>query len=75
MLLFLTGPAGAGKTTALKAAEQFCFEFCSPYNILWLDTSFFYTATAYTGSAASASGGLTIVKASGRCTSTVTEHY
>ncbi len=33
MLLFLTGPAGADKTTALKAAEQFCFKFfpCATY--------------------------------------------
>ena len=27
LLLFFTGPAGAGKTTAIKAAEWFCFEF------------------------------------------------
>eukprot|EP00956_Cyclotella_meneghiniana_P034668 scaffold107337_cov104-Cyclotella_meneghiniana.AAC.1 len=25
--LFLTGPAGAGKTTAIKAAETFCYRF------------------------------------------------
>jgi flagellar biosynthesis GTPase FlhF len=71
LLLFLTGPAGAGKTTAIKAAERFCFEFCSSCNIIWTDTSFFYTA--YTGSAASAFGGRTIVKASGMFTTTVTE--
>ena len=29
MLLFLTGPAGAGKNTAIKADKWFCFEFCS----------------------------------------------
>ena len=63
MLLFLTRLAGAGKTTAIKAAEQFCFEFCSSCNIMWTDKSFFYTA--YTGSAASTFGGRTIVKASG----------
>ena len=71
LLLFLTGPAGAGKTTAIKAAERFCFEFCSSCNIIWTDTSFFYTA--YTGSAASAFGGRTIVKASGMFMTTVTE--
>ena len=61
--LFLTRPAGAGKTTALKAAEQFCFEFCSHCGIPWFKTTFFYTA--YTGAAASAFGGRTIVTASG----------
>ena len=61
--LFLTGPAGAGKTTAIKAAETFCFRFSMHVGIRWTDTTFFYTA--YTGSAASAFGGRTIVKASG----------
>lgn len=51
MLLFLTGPAGAGKTSAVKAVEQFCFEVYSLCNKMWSDTSFIYTA--YTGSAAS----------------------
>jgi flagellar biosynthesis GTPase FlhF len=32
--LFLTGPAGAGKTTALKAAEKFCYEFSTTYGII-----------------------------------------
>ena len=44
MLLFLTGPAGAGKTTAIKAAERFCFEFCLACNVMWTDTLFFYAA-------------------------------
>jgi hypothetical protein len=38
---------------------------------MWTDTSFFYTAC--TGSAASAFGGRTIVKASGMFMNTVTE--
>ncbi len=71
LLLFLTGPAGAGKTTAIKAAERFCYEFCSSCNVLWSDTTFFYTA--YTGSAASAFGGRTIIKASGMFTTSVSE--
>ena len=61
--LFLTGPAGAGKTTAIKAAETFCYRFCQSTGIPWTPTTFFYTA--YTGSAASAFGGRTIIKASG----------
>ena len=61
-LLFLMGPAGAGKTTVIRAAEQFCYELCSSCNILRLDTSFFYKA--YTRSAAPAFGGGTNIKAS-----------
>ena len=34
LLLFLTGQAGAGKTTAIKAAEWFCYEFCSSCYIM-----------------------------------------
>jgi type II secretory pathway predicted ATPase ExeA len=62
LLLFLMGPAGAGKTTVIRAAEQFCYELCLSCNILRLDTSFFYKA--YTGSAAPAFGGGTNIKAS-----------
>ena len=69
--LFLTGPAGAGKTTAIKAAETFCYRFCMNAGIQWMDTTFFYTA--YTGSAASAFGGRTIVKASGMWSKGVSE--
>ena len=28
LIMFLTGSAGAGKTTAVKLAQHFCFEFC-----------------------------------------------
>ena len=28
LIMFLSGPAGAGKSTATKAAWRFCFEFC-----------------------------------------------
>ncbi len=72
MLIFLTGLAGAGKTTAIKAAEWFCFEFCSSCDIMWTDTLFFYTA--YIGSAASAFGWWTIVMASSMCMTIVTEN-
>ena len=72
MLLFLTRPTGAGKTTAIKAAKWFCFEYDSSSNIMWTDTSFFYIL--YTGSATSAFGGQTIVKASVMCTTTVTQN-
>ncbi len=28
LLVFLTGPAGSGKSTAVMVAQQFCFGFC-----------------------------------------------
>ena len=59
--MFLTGSAGAGKTTAIKLAQRFCFEFCRAVSILWNNRSFLFTA--YTGSAASCFGGITICKA------------
>ena len=59
--MFLTGPAGAGKSEAVKLARRFCFEFCLAIGTLWNDKAFFFTA--YTGSAAMLIGGVTICKA------------
>lgn len=56
LVMFLTGPAGAGKTTAVKMAETFCFLFCRAISVIWQDNTFLFTA--YTGSAASAFGEL-----------------
>ncbi len=28
LIMFLTGLAGSGKSTALKVAQQFCYDFC-----------------------------------------------
>lgn len=58
LIMFLTGPAGAGKSTAVKVAERFCFEICNYVQCLWGDSTFLFTA--YTGSAASAFNGKTI---------------
>ena len=60
LLMFATGFAGAGKSTAIKIAQRFCFEFCRAANIMWNDDTFLFTA--YTGSAAAAFGGRTTVK-------------
>lgn len=60
LLMFLTGPAGAGKSTAIKVAQRFCFEFCRAVGNLWSDSTFLFTA--YTGVAAALFGGVTIVK-------------
>jgi putative protein kinase ArgK-like GTPase of G3E family len=58
LIMFLTGPAGAGKSTAVTVAQRFCFKFCQAVGILWSDRTFF--PTAYTGSAALLFGGVTI---------------
>ena len=60
LFMLLTGPAGAGKSTAVKAAEQFCMQFCKFANIPWMDGTYLYTA--YTGSAAAIFNGVTICK-------------
>ena len=60
LIMFLTGPAGAGKTTAIKVAQSFCHDFCDRAGIHFDEHSFFFTA--YTGSAASMFGGKTTLK-------------
>jgi len=59
LLMFLTGPAGAGKSTAVKVAQRFCFEFCAAVAVMWHDKTFLFTACS--GSAAAIlPGGITI---------------
>lgn len=58
LLMFVTGPAGAGKSTALEVAQHFCFEFCRSVGEHWEKTTFLFTAM--TGSAASLFGGVTL---------------
>jgi hypothetical protein len=59
--MFLTGPAGSGKSSALMVAQQFCYKFCISVGVMWSDKTFLFTV--YTGSAASFFGGVTISKA------------
>jgi hypothetical protein len=61
LIMFLTGPAGSGKSTAVKVAQQFCYDFCLAVGVMWSDRTFLFTA--YTGAAASLFGGVTISKA------------
>jgi len=61
LIMFLTGPAGSGKSTAVIVAQQFCCDFCLAVGVMWSDTTFLFTA--YTGAAASLFGGITISKA------------
>ena len=43
LLMFITGPAGTGKSTAIKAAKVFCQQFCKVANILLMVTNYMYT--------------------------------
>jgi hypothetical protein len=61
MLMFLTGPAGSGKSSVLMVAQQFCYKFCLSLGVMWSDKTFLFTA--YTGSTASLFGGVAISKA------------
>jgi hypothetical protein len=60
-IMFLTRPVGSGKSTAVKVAQQFCYDFCLAVGVMWSDHTFLFTA--YTGAAASLFGGVTISKA------------
>ena len=61
LIIFLTGPVGSGKSTAMKVAQQFCYDFCLAVGVMWSDHTFLFTA--YTGAAASLFGEVTISKA------------
>ena len=58
LIMFLTGFAGAGKSTCVKISQRFCYEFCRAVSIPWNSDTFLFTAT--TGSAASLFEGRTI---------------
>jgi len=45
MIMFLTGPAGSGKSSALMVAQQFCFKFCLSVGVMWSDKTFFLLPT------------------------------
>lgn len=60
LIAFVTGMAGAGKSTGLMVAQRFCFEFYKAASIAWGDNTFLFTA--YTGAAASAFNGITTLK-------------
>ena len=56
--MFVTGPAGARRSTAVEVAQQFCFEFCKSMDIIWGDKAFLFTAI--TGCAGALFGGITL---------------
>jgi type II secretory pathway predicted ATPase ExeA len=39
MLMFLTGPAGSGKSTAVMVSQHFCYEFCLAVGAMCLHRS------------------------------------
>ena len=43
LLMFLTGPVGAGKSTSMKVVGRFCFEFCFGVEELWTNSPFLFT--------------------------------
>lgn len=57
LIMFVTGPAGAGKSTSLEVAQYFCFDFSRAVKANWDDTTFLFTAL--TGCAASIFSGIT----------------
>ncbi len=61
LIMFLTRPAGSGKSTAMKVAQQFCYDFCLAVGVMWSDHTFLFSA--YTGATASLFGGVTNSKA------------
>jgi hypothetical protein len=61
LIIFLTGLAGSGKSTAVKVAKHFCYDFCLAVGVMWSDQTFLFTA--YTGAATSLFGEVTISKA------------
>jgi flagellar biosynthesis GTPase FlhF len=61
LIMFLTGPAGAGKTTSIKLAQTFCEKFSDACNIPFDQYGFYFTA--YTGAAASEYRGIMTLSA------------
>jgi hypothetical protein len=58
LIMFLTGPAGCGKSTAMEVAQKFCHAFCMAAAVAFDDMTFYFTST--TGSSAALFGGTTI---------------
>ena len=69
LMTILTGPAGAGKSTAVKAAEQFCMQCCRHAHSPWMESTYVYTA--HTGLAAVLFNDVIICKKAGIKTMTL----
>ena len=58
LVMFVTGPAGCGKSTCVDLAQNYCHKFCQATGLPFHDTTFYFTST--TGSSAALFGGNTI---------------
>ena len=61
LIMFLTGPAGCGKSTCVEPAQTYCHKCCQLAGLPFDDTTFYFTST--TGSSACLFGGTTIHRA------------
>ena len=50
LLMFLTGPAGCGKSTCVELAQKYCHKFCQLAGLSFDETTFYFTSS--TGSLA-----------------------
>ena len=77
LIMFLTGPAGCGKSTCVELAQTYCHKFCQLAGLSFDDTTFYFTST--TGSSACLFGGMTIHRAAhlrkGRITDALCEDW
>ena len=58
LVMFITGPAGCGKSTCVSLAQEYCHKFCQAMGLPFDDNTFYFTST--TGSSAALFGGMTI---------------
>jgi len=58
LVMFLTGPAGCGKSTCVELAQKYCHKFCQLASLPFDETTFYFTAS--TGSSACLFGGTAI---------------
>ena len=58
LVMFLTGPAGCGKSTCVELAQKYCHKFCQLAGLSFDETTFYFTSS--TGSSACLFGGNTI---------------
>lgn len=61
LTIFLSGPAGVGKSASVKVARRFYFNFCRAAGMPWSKFTFLFAA--YTDTAVMEVDGVTICKA------------
>ena len=71
LVMFITGPAGCGKSTCVSLAQEYCHKFCQAMGLPFDDNTFYFTST--TGSSAALFGGMTIHSAAHLIKRNITE--